>query len=104
MFLKDSQNLPLNVAFKDQKGNAAPVDGVPAWAVSDASLAVVEAADDGMSALIKPVGPLGAFKVQVSADADLGEGVSSIIGELDVEIVGGDAVSVQISAGAPVDA
>lgn len=104
MFLKDSQNLPLSVQFKDQKGNAAPVDGAPQWSVSDPSLAVVEAAADGMSAVLKPVGPLGAFKVQVSADADLGQGQSAIIGELDVEIVGGDAVSVQIAAGSPVDA
>lgn len=104
MFLKDSQNLPLSIAPVDAKGNAAKVDGVPAWSVTDPSLATLAVADDGLSAVLSPVGPLGAFKVQVSADADLGPDAKSIVGELDVEIIGGDAVSIQLKAGDPVDA
>ena len=103
MFLKVSQSLPLFVAFVDAKGNVATVDGAPAWAVSDESLATLVVAADGLSAVIMPVGPLGSFKVQVKADADLGGGVKEILGELDIELVGGEAVAVNISAGEPTD-
>lgn len=103
MFLKVTQKLPLFVAFTDAKGNVASVDGAPSWAVSDPSLATLEVGEDGLSAVVVPVGVLGSFKVQVKADADLGEGLKEIIGEMDIDLMGGEAVAVNISAGAPVD-
>jgi len=102
MFLKVTQKLPLFVAFVDALGNPATVDGAPSWAVSDESLATLDVAADGMSAMVNPIGPVGSFKVQVKADADLGEGVKEIIGEMDIDLMGGEAVSVNISAGEPV--
>jgi hypothetical protein len=102
MFLQDDKSLPVSVEFVDAKGNAAKVDGLPQWAVSDESLATLEVAADGLSAVVKPVGPLGSFKLQVKADADLGEGVKEILGELDIEVIGGEAVAVNIKAGEPV--
>lgn len=104
MFLKASQNLPLSIQIKDKFGNAAQVDGAPQWAVTDATLGAMEVSEDGMSATFKPAGLVGTLKIQVSADADLGEGVKSILGELDVEILAGEAVSVEIAAGEPSDA
>jgi hypothetical protein len=103
MFLKVTQKLPVSIAIKDAKGNPAKVDGVPAWAVSDAALATLQVADDGMSAMIVPIGPIGSFKVQVSADADLTEGVKTILGELAIDLIGAEAVSVELTAGEPVD-
>lgn len=103
MFLKVSQQLPLAVAFADAKGNPAKVDGKPQWALTDESLAAIEVADDGMSAILKPIGAIGAFKVQVKADGDMGEGVKEIMGELEIELLAADAVSVVISAGEPVE-
>lgn len=103
MFLQVTKNLPLTVAPVDKFGNAAKVDGSPAWAVTDESLAELEVAADGLSAVLKPKGPMGAFKVQVKADADLGEGVKEVLGELDVELTAGDAVNVTIAASEPVE-
>lgn len=103
MFLKNSQSLPLFVAFVDAKGAPAVVDGFPAWAVSDESLATLIVAADGLSAVVMPVGPVGMFKVQVKADADMSGEVKEILGELDIEVIGGEAVAVNISAGAPSD-
>jgi hypothetical protein len=37
----------------------------------------------------------------VSADADLGDGIRTLTGTLDLEIVSGEAVSLGIIAGAP---
>jgi len=102
MFLKVNQTLPLSISIKDKFGNDAKVDGAPSWALSDPSLGALTVAADGLSASLAPAGAVGAFKVQVSADADLGEGVKSILGELDVELLAGDAEVLSISAGEPV--
>jgi hypothetical protein len=102
MFLKLNQSLPLSVKIMDKDGNVAKVDGLPSWALTDASLGSLEVSADGYSAMFKPSGVLGALKVQVKADADLGEGVKEILGELDVEMVAGEATTVVISAGEPV--
>ena len=99
MFLKVNQSLPLSLKIADKFGNPAKVDGVPQWALSDATLGTLTPSEDGMTATLVPAGPIGASKVQVSCDADLGEGVKSIIGELDVEFMAGEAEVVAITAG-----
>lgn len=103
MFLKVTQSLPVSLSITDKKGNAAKVDGAPVWAVTDESLASLSVAEDGMSATVTPIGPIGSFSVQVKADADLGEGVKEIIGELAVELSAGDAEVIALSAGQPSD-
>lgn len=103
MFLKATQKLPIAVAFKDKFGNAAKVDGVPRWAVTDEKLGALETAEDGMSSVFAPSGLAGLLKIQVFADADLGEGVKEILGELEIEVLTGEAVSVELTAGEPVD-
>jgi hypothetical protein len=104
MNLKLTQKLPVSIAIQDKFGNAAKIDGLPVWSVSAPELADVIVAEDGMSAEVAPKGVLGDFILQVSADADLGEGVKSILGELPVELLAGDAIAIAIAAGAPVDA
>ncbi len=99
MIMKVSQRLPVSVEFKDKFGNAAKVDGKPAWALTDASFGTVEAADDGLSAVFTPAGKAGEALLQVNADADLGEGVKAILGELAVTLLPGDAETVSITAG-----
>lgn len=99
MFLKVSDDLPLSVSIVDAKGNPAKVDGRPQWAVTDEALAKLEVAEDGMSAMLKPIGPIGTFQVQVKADADLGEGVKDLLGVLDIELLAGEAVAIAIAAG-----
>lgn len=103
MNLKLSQKLPLAVEFLDKFNNPAPVDGVPSWSVTDPSLAQIVPAADGLSAELIPIGPLGSFKVQCSADADLGEGLKPILGELDIDLLPAEASVVNIKAGTPVD-
>lgn len=103
MQMKVSKILPISFAAKDAKGNPASVDGKPAWALTDDKLGSLAVADDGMSAVFSPAGPVGSLKVQASADADLGEGVQTIQGELQIDLIGGDAVTVELSAGEPQD-
>lgn len=98
--LTDSQKVALSVSFVDKKGNPAPVEGAPAWSVSDDTLLGLTVADDG-TASVAAVGPLGTAQVTVSADADLGEGVTTIFGTLDIDVIAGAAVTANIAAGAP---
>lgn len=103
MNLKVNQKLPLTIVIKDVGGNLAPVDGVPVWSLTAPEMGVMEVAEDGMSAVLTPAGTLGAVVVQVNADADLGEGVTTIIGQLPVDVVAGDAAVIEITAGTPIE-
>lgn len=100
--ITDNQQFEVTISPVDAKGNPAPIEGAPVWSVSDPALLTVTALEpDGLTALVVAVGPLGAAQVLVSADADLGEGVTTIGGLLDVDIVAGQAVSLEIVAGVP---
>lgn len=96
------QQFDAAVAFVDSAGNPAVVDGVPVWASSDDAVLAVQAADDGMSATAAAVS-VGTAQLSVTADADLGGGVRQVIGLLEVNIVGGEAVAAVITPSTPVD-
>lgn len=101
--LKVSQKLPLSISIVDAGGNPALVDGLPIWSVLDPAKGSLAVSPDGLSAEFQPLGPLGDTEIQVKADADLGAGVREILGSLPVSIAAGDAVSIQIAAGSPID-
>lgn len=97
--MTNSQQATATIKPVDKKGQPAPVDGVPVWASSDETIITVTPSTDGMSAVVAAVGPLGAAKVSVTADADLGPGTSAIFGSLDVTITQGQAVGFTITLG-----
>lgn len=79
--LLTSQEFPsVTLTITNAAGQPAPVDGVPVWATSDATVISVVAAADGMSAVVAAVAPGGPARITVTADADLGAGVSTITG------------------------
>ena len=102
LILTDVQKVGLSVSFVTAKGNPAQVDGAPVWSVSDATVLSVVPSADGLSAEVVAVGPLGTAQVSVTADADLGTGVTALVGTLDVQVVASEAASIVINAGAPV--
>lgn len=101
--MTNSQKATATIAIVDKAGQPAPVDGIPVWASSDATIITVTPAADGMSADVVAVGPLGKANVSVTADADLGAGVKSIFGILEVEITQGEAVGITLTLGEPVE-
>ena len=103
LILTDVQKVALAIAPKSAAGNPALVDGTPAWSSSDETVLTLTVAPDGMSAEAVTTGKLGTAQVNVSADADLGDGTKTITGVLDVEVKASEAVSLDISAGAPTD-
>jgi hypothetical protein len=88
----------LSIQPVDAAGNPAPVDGVPRWASTGPDKLTLTPSDDGLSAVLTPVGPLGQVQVSVTADGLLGPALHVLTGILDVQIVGGEAVSLGIVA------
>ncbi len=103
LIITDSQQCDLAIKPIDRKGKPAQVDGVPVWASSDVTIATVEPAADGLSALVKAADNLGPVQISVTADADLGTGIENITGVLDIEVAAGKAVSLAIIAGTPAE-
>jgi len=99
--LTDVQKVRVAVSFVDAVGNPAVVDGAPAWFSTDITILDVAPEPDGMAATVTAVGALGQAQVQVQADADVGAGVVTIMGTLDVQVVGSIAVSAQLMPGTP---
>lgn len=86
----------LRLAFKDAEGNPATIDGVPVWNPIDPALGTLTPAADGLTAEFNPGSP-SSGQISVTCDADLGEGVKEITGLLDVVVLPGEAVTVEIS-------
>ena len=102
LVLTDIQKVSLVISPKSAAGNPAPVDGVPSWSVSDASIAsIVVVSEDGLSAEVVTTGTLGTVQVVVDVDANLGEGVETITGVLDIEVKASAAVTLDIGVGVP---
>lgn len=99
MFLTSNQEMDLAVKPLDVKGNPAQVDGVPVWESSAPDVIEIVPKPDGLSATAKAKGIIGAARITVSADADLTNGVKHISGYLDINVVAGEAVTIEIIAG-----
>lgn len=103
MTMTNSQKVHVTIQPVDRQNNPATVDGVPVWASSDETIITVTPIASGMEADVVAVGPLGTAKVSVSADADLGAGVTTIFGSLEVIITQGQAVGINITTGTPTE-
>lgn len=97
VIIKATQEFDASVAFQDSLGNPAPVEGVPTWTNSNEATLTLVVAPDGMSAVVSATGTPGSGQISVQADADLGEGVTTITGVLEVEVQPGEAVNVVLN-------
>lgn len=103
MILTDTQKVGCTIDPRNSKGNPAPVDGVPQWASSNAAVATVTPAADGLSADVVAVS-VGTTQISCVADADLDVGeLREITGLLDIEVKASEAVTLGITAGVPVE-
>jgi hypothetical protein len=100
LILTNTQEVDLAIKPVDAKGNPAQVDGKPAWLSTDATKVTVVPSADGLSCVVKAANN-GSAQVKVTADADLGTGVRTLTGLLDVQVVSGGAVSIGIVTGTP---
>lgn len=98
--LTTDQKARVSFTASDRYGNPASIDGVPRWESSDPTVAFVSTYDDGMAADVVTAGRLGSAQVSVRCDADLGDGVRELVGVLDVDVVGGEAVMIALTPAA----
>jgi hypothetical protein len=102
LVITDLQQVALTISATDTVGNPAPLDGAPSWTSSDPTIATVTPdATNPLMASVASVGPLGVATVTVSADADMGTGVTTISATFDLEVVGSQAGALTIAAGVP---
>lgn len=92
----------LSIAPVDAKGRPAKIDGVPVWDVTPTGGVSLFPSTDGLSCDIVWLDARQQV-VSVQADADLGAGVKTITGSLDVETLSAEAVGFTINAGPEVD-
>lgn len=101
LVLSDIQKCVLSLRPETLAGNPVPIDGVPAWSMSNPAVLSLHVAADGLSAVVETLGPLGQCQVSAQADADIGEGVVTIAAILDVDVIASQAAVLNIAAGAP---
>ena len=99
LVLTADQKVVLTASYQDRYGNPAPIDGQPTWETSADGIVTIDPSEDGLSAEIVTVGQIGTVQVRASADAAPGSETKLIIGVLDIQVVGGEARVVTLSAG-----
>lgn len=103
LVLPNDHKVTASIQPVDAKGNPAAIDGLASWSSSSADIAAVTAISaDSLSADIVPGATLGSCQINVQADADLGSGITSITGVLDVQVVAGEAIGFTITTAPPV--
>lgn len=102
LIMTATQECPLEVKFKDSKGNEAPVENI-VWSSSDEGIVKVNANDAVPNKAIAVSVSVGTAQVNVKADARVGDGTNEIVGLLAVEVLAAEATVVEISAGTPIE-
>lgn len=102
LLMTSVQKATLTLDPRDAKGHPAALDGAPSWTVADPTVATVEVADDGLSAVVVAQG-VGVTQVNVVADAKIGPEVKELAGVLEVQVSAAEAVTLGISASTPED-
>ena len=97
--MRVDQKCTLKVTFTDSKGNPAEVDKPPVWLTNNTDVLALSPSEDGMECEIVPVGVPGIADVQMSADADLGDGEELLTGREAFNIEAGQATNVKVEVG-----
>jgi len=96
----DDNGARATLAFKDKKGNPAPVFGVPEWSLSADGIVDMTVDADGMGANFVPTdatGGLGTVTVNVKAEGDAVAGTDVINLTGDLEVIAADAATGEIA-------
>jgi hypothetical protein len=92
--LNDEQKVTLHAQPLTEAGNPAGIDGEIVWETTDPALLTL--VPNGFDCDVVTNGPLGIATVSASADSDLGEGVITITGEVDIEVIQAPAATIEI--------
>jgi len=98
------QKVRLTIDPRTATGDPATIDGVPTWLSSNPSVITMEPDPNDVNAQYAvAVGVEGTSIVTVECDADLGSGIRTVSGELEIEVSNdaSEASSVGIVPGTP---
>lgn len=98
--ITNEEKVLVSLAPVTAAGNPATLDGVPTWTVIEGD-ATLEVAEDGLSAYLVSGAADVNSKVEVVADADLGEGVVNLTDVIDLAVVAASASALGLVAGTP---
>jgi hypothetical protein len=100
LVLKDNQSVTYTVAGVDAAGNPAPIAGPLTATVSDPTTLSATVGADGVSVVVKALGPLTAAGASNQLTiTDTGDG--GLTGTDDLTVIASAAVSLVLTAGAP---
>lgn len=93
-----TQQFRITPNIVDRHNKPAPTDGEPTYASSNEAVASVVPDPGGLSALVVAQG-VGDYVISVSADADLGAGVTTISAQDSGSVTQGVATAVGLTVG-----
>ena len=96
--ITNEQKVPVTLAPTTAAGNPATLDGTPSWTVLEGD-ATIEVAADCLSCYLISGSAYVNSKIEVSADADLGEGVQTITDVIDLAVVSAQASGLGLTVG-----
>jgi len=96
--LTGTQQVILTVSAVDAANNPAALEDISVTSSDESVIAVSSV--DGVYTL-KAMGQLGTSQIDVTADARIGEGVSTLTGLETIEVVAGEAVAIALQFGEP---
>lgn len=88
--ITNEQKVMVTLAPTTAAGNPAILDGAPVWTVTSGD-ATLEVAEDGLSAYLVSGAADVTSQVEVTADADLGEGIVTLTDVIDLAVVAAQA-------------
>ena len=84
--ITNEQKVMVTLAPTIEAGNPAILDGIPTWTVVQGD-ATLEVSEDGLSAFLVSGEAEVNSQIEVTADADLGEGVVTLTDIIDLAVV-----------------
>lgn len=99
--ITNEEKVQVTLAPTTAAGNPALLDGIPTWEVTEGD-ATIEVSVDGLSCMLISGAADVNSKIQVTADADLGEGVVTLTDLIDLAVVPASASKLGIQVGTPV--
>jgi hypothetical protein len=84
--ITNEQKVMVTLAPTTEAGNPAILDGIPTWTVVQGD-ATLEVSEDGLSAFLVSGEAEVNSQIEVTADADLGEGVVTLTDIIDLAVV-----------------
>lgn len=102
LVLKDIDALPVTLTLdpRDNAGNSAQIENTT-WSTTDESIAALAVAEGGLSATLTKTGKAGQARIDVVADGHIGEGEAILSATLDLTVLPGDAVNLNLAVNNP---